>query len=160
MRKLLIFLAILLAALFGLWRSNVIESALLLSDLGAGARPTLYKKLTPAPERRQVGYAVAGRRHLADLYLPAEKAGAAIVLVPGAAKEGKDDPRLVALASSLARARFLVLVPDIPSLRALEVSAADREPIADAVRFLAEERKPPAIGIAAISYAAAPAILA
>lgn len=156
MRKLLLLLSALSLAAFALWRLHILEAALLLSDLGAGAQPTLYKKLTPQPERRPISFGP----HKGDLYLPAEKAGAAIVLVPGAAKEGKNDPRLVNLATSLARARFLVLVPDLPSVRALEVSAADREPILDAVHYILDDRKPPAVGIAAISYAAGPALLA
>ncbi|MGE5547835.1 MAG: alpha/beta hydrolase [Solirubrobacterales bacterium] len=159
MKRFVLIPALLLAAALAAlavppWHAG--EALLVLADLGAGNGPSLLKTVAPPPERRPVSF---GGRH-GDLYLPGDKAGAAIVLVPGAAKTGKDDPRLVALANTLARARFLVLVPDIPSLRALEVSASDREPILEAVRWLASERHPPSIGVAAISYAAAPAVLA
>src|SRR3970282_281862 len=49
-----------------------------------------------------------------------------------AAPAAKDDPRLVAFATTLARARFLVLVPDVAGLRQLRVRAADAREIADA----------------------------
>jgi hypothetical protein len=85
------------------------------------------------------------------------------VLVPGAAERGKDDPRLIAFATSLARARFLVLVPDIESLRALTIGPEDSDRIADALRHLGGREdvpKPDALGLVAISYAVGPAILA
>src|SRR5439155_1987216 len=87
----------------------------------------------------------------------------AVVVVPGLTPDGKDDQRVVALAKSLARARFLVLVPDIPNTRALKVSAADGVFIADAVEELAQrgagggEHR---VGLVAISYAVGPAVLA
>ncbi len=85
------------------------------------------------------------------------------MLVPGAAERGKDDPRLIAFATSLARARFLVLVPDIESLRALTIGPEDVGRIADALRHLGgrdDVPKPDALGLVAISYAVGPAILA
>lgn len=142
------------------WSPRPIEAALVLADLGAGAEPGLFKRLTPRPERQKLAVTVDGRRLTGDLYLPGDKAGAGLVLVPGAARDGKDDPRLVALAQTLARARFVVLVPDIASLRAQEISAADRLPILDAARFLAGERHMPRVGVAAVSYGAVPALLA
>jgi len=133
-----------------------LEAALLISDLAAGAGDSPFKRLTPVPSRQ----AVAFGPHRGDLYLPGDGDTGAIVLVPGAARAGKDDPRLVAFATSLARARFAVLVPDIASLRALEVSAADADVIVDGVRWLAQGHGGGAIGIAAISYATGPAVLA
>lgn len=164
MKRLLILL-ILAASTIGLgmaaqWSTRPLEAALLLADLDAAAAPSLYKRLTPRPERQPLAVNVDGRRLTGDLYLPGAKAGAGLVLVPGAARDGKDDPRLVTLAQSLARARFLVLVPDIANLRAQEIAATDRQPILDAARFLLDERRLPGVGVAAISYAGIPAILA
>jgi|AGTN01.1.fsa_nt_gi hypothetical protein len=164
MKRLLAVLALVAALVAAVFASGFsaahVEAALMLGDLAAGTGPSTFKTLTPRPERQPVAWNTDGRHNAGDLYLPAEKAKAGLVLVPGAAREGKDDPRLVALAHSLARARFLVLVPDIASVRAQEVSAADRLPIADAVRYLHGERHVPGLGIAAISYADVPAILA
>lgn len=164
MRRLALFILLLtagagLATASGCSTAHM-EAGLVLGDLSAGNGPSTFKRLTGRPHRDSVAWIVDGRRNSGDLYLPAEKAKAGLVLVPGAAKDGKDDARLVALAHTLARARFLVLVPDIAGMRAQEVSAADRLPIADAVRFLDTERKVPGLGIAAISYADVPAILA
>lgn len=117
----------------------------------------------------------------ADLYLPADSRGtaqaakAALLLVPGLAETGKDDPRLVALAGSFARARIAVLVPDIASLRELRAGPENIREIAAGLRFLAGDGRaiwavPPGaepaeatagpVGIAAISYAVGPALLA
>ncbi|MCR6628762.1 MAG: lysophospholipase [Magnetospirillum sp.] len=164
MTRLLLFLvlgavAVGLASLSGC-STRPMESALLLADLEGGDSNSLYKRITPRPDRQSLTVAVDGRRLTGDLYLPGERARAGLVLVPGAAKEGKDDPRLVALAQALARARFLVLVPEIPNLRAQEVTAGDRQPILDAARFLLTERRVPGVGVAAVSYAGLPAVLA
>jgi pimeloyl-ACP methyl ester carboxylesterase len=149
------------------WRA--IEAAELLGDIAAGPHPSDLKRITPQPRMVPVAYEVAGRRYQGDLYRPGEGAKAALVLVPGIARAGKDDPRLVALANTLARARFTVLVPDIENLRALRVSPADAVAIADAINYLAGELpaggrgdrgEPATVGLIAISYAAGPALLA
>ncbi|MGE5478123.1 MAG: alpha/beta hydrolase family protein, partial [Bacteroidales bacterium] len=156
----LVLLAALAAGWAADWSARPLEAALLLSDLGAGAADSLQKRITPRPQRQPLAATIDNRPLTGDLYLPGERAQAGIVLVPGAAKDGKDDARLVALAQSLARARFLVLVPDIANLRAQEIAAADRQPILDAAHFLLSERHVPRVGIAAISYAGIPAVLA
>jgi len=158
--------AALLLALFALSAcspARSLEAWRLLGDIAAGAGPSRLKEITPAPGRTAITYTVEGRAYAADLYRPGEAAQAALVLVPGAAERGKDDPRLIALATSLARARFLVLVPDLESLRALTIGPEDTGRIADALRHLGgrgEVPKPDALGLVAISYAAGPAILA
>jgi len=134
------------------------EAWRLLDDLGAGPIAD-----ATGSARTGVDYSVAGRNYRGDLYRPTAGAKAALVLVPGAAPEGKGDPRLVATARALARARFAVLVPDLANLLALTVEAADTGRIADAARYLL--RTAPAgtgrpLGLVAISYAAGPAVLA
>ncbi len=139
------------------------EASLLLEDLGAGAGESRLKARVPAPMHSTIAYQTAGRSYQGDLYRPGEPALAGIVLVPGAARRGKDDPRLVALANTLARARFLVLIPEIPSLRALRVRAADASVVADAFAHLLDRPELPAgsrAGIGAFSYAVGPAVLA
>ncbi len=138
--------------------ARVVESAAVLGDLVAGAGPSRLKRSTPAPHRMAVSYAVAGRSYRGDVYRPGDGAVAALVLVPGATRAGPDDPRLVVFATMLARARFLVLVPDIANLRALEVRSGDVRHVADAVRYLA--RCAGEIGLVGISYAAGPALIA
>jgi pimeloyl-ACP methyl ester carboxylesterase len=139
---------------------RAIEAAHVLADLGAG--PGEVTETGPQPTRLIIPGAQPGAV-FGDLYWPADRAGAALILVPGAVPEGKDDPRLVAFAESLARARFAVLVPEIPNLRALHVSPYDADSIARAIEHLAACFPPaeePAVGLVAISYAAGPALLA
>ncbi|MFQ6016567.1 MAG: hypothetical protein ACE5KF_00065 [Kiloniellaceae bacterium] len=143
--------------------TRAVEAWRLLGDLAAGPAPSALKEVTPEPRRRALAYRIDGRERTGDLYRPGDRAKAALVLVPGAAPEGKDDPRLVAFAMTLARARFAVLVPEIENLRDLNVDPADARVIADAVRHLAAlsgTGVPPAVGLIAISYAAGPAVLA
>jgi pimeloyl-ACP methyl ester carboxylesterase len=139
------------------------EAVNVLKDIVAIDGPSALKNETPEPARTTIRYEVDGRVWYADLYDPRQPIGAPLVLVPGAAQAGKDDPRLQALAKSLARARFLVLVPDLPGPRQLKISAADADGIADAITYMAERGGTPAgrqVGVAAISYGVGPAILA
>jgi pimeloyl-ACP methyl ester carboxylesterase len=152
-----------LSALSACSPGRTIESWRVLEDIAAGAGPSTLKEVTPAPTRQAIAYRVQDRPYAGDLYRPGEAAKAALVLVPGAARAGRDDPRLVAFATTLARARFTVLVPDIENLRALYVGPEDVRSIADALRHLAargDVPDPGSVGLVAISYAAGPAILA
>lgn len=141
-----------------------IEAALVLADIAAGEGPSLLKATTAPPARTPVRYTVSGREHTGDLYLPGDgPPRAGIVLVPGAAPAGKDDPRLVALAYSLARARFAVLTPELPGFRQLRIQPGDVRGVADAFAWLAAHPDwAPAgrAGLAAVSYAVGPAVLA
>ena len=137
------------------------EAVKVLADIDAGWGPSALKAETAAPQRRPVSYTIDGRARRGDLYAPVEPARAAMVLVPGVAHQGKDDPRLVAFANTLTRARFEVLVPNLGGLRDLKVSAEDIHAIADASLYLArldDGRRP--LGVTAISYAAGPAVAA
>lgn len=86
---------------------------------------------------------------------------ASLVLVPGASRAGKDEPRFVAFAAALAAAGFAVVVPDIAGLRELQISAADAEAIAAAVQTAAAAApRGGSVVVAAVSYGVGPAILA
>ena len=139
------------------------DATWVLEDLASGMGDSRLKRSTPKPERRSLAYVDGGRSFRADLYMPREPALAGIVLVPGAAAKGKNDPRLVAFATTLARTRFVVLVPDLPNLRALQVRAEDAGNIAAAFRHLRSRPEVPTearAGIGAFSYAVGPAVLA
>lgn len=140
------------------------ESLLVLADATAGAGPSRLKATTPVPRRIPVTYDVAGRKHIGDLYLPGEgKPEAGIVLVPGAVPAGKDEERLVAFATTLARARFAVLVPGLSGIRQLRIGPADAREVADAFVYLASRTNLALgnrVGIGAFSYAVGPAVLA
>ena len=139
------------------------EAAWVLKDLAAGEGDSQLKEITPNPVRRKIDYAVQGQSYQGDLYHPAHPPLAALVLVPGVAEQGKDDPRLIAFATTLARARYLVLIPDLPNLRALAVQAEDAQGVAHAFVHLMSRPEFPhggRAGIAALSYAVGPAVLA
>ncbi len=152
-----------LAMLGGCEPRREAEALLLLHDIAAGQEPSLLKRLRNEPHRRALSFDVETRRYRGDFYTPAERVRGALLLIPGAAEQGKDDPRLVAFARSLARAGFAVLVPDFPSFRALQVHSGNIDEIADTFGWLAAhtDLAPAAgAGMVAFSYAAGPAILA
>jgi len=142
---------------------RALEAARVLADVAAGTEPSALKARTPEPERRSIPGAEADAP-VGDLYWPGEDAAAVLVLVPGAVQQGKDDPRLVAFATTFARARFAVLVPEIPNLRTRHLGPEDAQPIGAAIRYLGGCLAPAAragsVGVAAISYASGPALLA
>lgn len=147
MRRYLFALSLLLAGCGG-------EAGRLLADIEAGPGPSALKQATPAPTLHPV--TIGGRA--ADLWVPGEAPLARLVLLPGLSEQGRRDARLVPLAQSLARARFLVLVPELPAALRLAADAADAAVVAEAVAALPDGPGP--AGLAAISYAAGPAFLA
>ncbi len=139
------------------------EATRLLQDIDAAGGPSTLKAETPRPRRSTLRYEVEGRSGVADLYEPGQPVGGALVLVPGFTEAGRNDWRLVELARSLARARFLVLVPELPGARQLRVRPEDSRNIADAVIHLRQLRPAEAargLGVVAISYAVGLAVLA
>jgi hypothetical protein len=101
------------------------EAADLLADIAAADGPSRLKAMTPEPEHSLIGYrGLTTGEAIADLYKSAEQPRGAVVLVPGLTPYGKDDPRLVSFAHSLARDRFLVLVPEIANTRLLSWTLA------------------------------------
>lgn len=139
------------------------EALRVLRDVAARDQPSALKEQTPTPMRTSVRYEIDGRPHEADLYRIDEAPCAGIVLVPGAARNGKDDARLVAFATTLARARFAVMVPEIPSLRALKILPGHVQEVSDAFAYVVSrpDLAPGGrAGIGAFSYAVGPALLA
>ncbi len=148
---------------FGITRA--IEAFLLIGDVAAGSRPSRLKRQRAAPVREAISYQVSGNSRRADIYHPGigAHARAIVIVVPGVVRLGKDDPRIVAFAESMARARFLVFVPDLQSLRNLSIRSQDVEELSELVLHIASNEAAGTercIGIVAFSYAAGPAILA
>ncbi len=155
--------AVLLQAACGQPRS--VEALYVLADIAAGADASRLKATTAPPVRKTLSYAFEGRLYAADIYWPGgnDTAEALTVLVPGVVRRGKDDPRLIAFAQTLARARFAVFVPDLVNLRQLNVSSKDAAALARAVRYIAARSgvgSDASVGMIAFSYAAGPALLA
>lgn len=178
-------LATLMLLLTGCHLGRHYDAALVLQDFAAVDGTSKLKQTTAAPRRQSVSYTVAGRTHRADLYLPGSLEGctlsdplanpqamvehnkhcqrAAIVAVPGAVPQSKDDPRFVAFATTLARARFAVLAPDLDGFRHLRIRPSNIRELADAFAYIASrpELAPDGcVGMFAFSYSVGPAILA
>lgn len=137
------------------------DALLALADLANIELP--FAASRPAFLRQNISYRTDDREHAADLYTPEGGAHAGMVLVPGAAPEGRNDPRLVEFATVLTRSGFVVVVPDIQSLRDLELTPDSADEIADAFAFLRDDtglEKGGWLGITAFSVAVGPAVLA
>jgi pimeloyl-ACP methyl ester carboxylesterase len=141
-----------------------VASAEVLRDIAAQGRPSRLKAAVAEPARTAVQYEVGGRIYHADLYRSRTQTEAGILLVPGAAESGKDDPRLVAFAQTLAREQFAVLVPDLADFRQFNLGPRNTREVADGLTYLASrpDLAPQGhVGAAATSYyAVGPIILA
>lgn len=151
--------------LAGWFGPQILEATRVLQDIEAGAEPSPLKDRTPEPTRETLTLETDAGDIAADLYQPREEAGARIVLVPGFTPQGKDDHQLVQLANTLARARFLVLVPDLQGTKDLRAHTADADAIGDAAALLSGLEAEHAaddqdVGVVAISYAVGLATLA
>jgi pimeloyl-ACP methyl ester carboxylesterase len=85
-----------------------------------------------------------------------------LLLVHGLTPDGKDDPRLLWVAGLLARAGFVVSVPELPALRAQRLKPTDAAVVASALADLAgrpDTRDRP-ITVLAVSVGAGPALTA
>jgi hypothetical protein len=167
MRRWLWIAALLVVAMvaFKPWLSRAVEALLLMEDVAAGPGPSQLKEWREAPVREVTTYPVQDKTGIADVYRPGggEQARASVVVVPGVVQLGKDDPRIVAFAETMARARFRVFVPDLQSLRELSIRSEDAGELSALIEHIASTETAGAgasVGIVAFSYAAGPAILA
>lgn len=112
------------------------------------------------PERRAVTFTIEDRQREGDVYAVRAPPKASMILIPGVAPGGRNDPRLVAFAGVLARARFEVFVPEVEGMRQFQVSAADSRVLADSILYMAERHPERPLGIVALSFALGPSVLA
>ena len=100
----------------------------------------------------------SGRREMiADFYFAkANEPRAALLLIHGVLETGKDDPRLVRLAKTLANCGFAVLVPELNGLKSLLLDMEESRDITAAFRFMLarEEVDETRAGLFGISFAA------
>ena len=139
------------------------EAGLALEDLASGLATSRLAVQTPRPTRETISFMTGGEAHAADLYQSPQGARAGIVLVPGVAARGRRDTRVVAIANTLARLDFTVLVPDMPGVRRYRMRTSDVREVADTFEWLASRpalAPPGHIGIAGFSYGVGPVLLA
>lgn len=148
-RRLLLSLSLLAPA--GCARLIGGEAGVVLEAIEYGPARTELGRITPPPLRQRMAEA--------DLWLPgAGVPRASLVLAPGLSEAGRDDPRLLPLAESLARAGFAVRVPALPGAQNLTLDPADIAAMRRAAA--AEAAAGRRVALAGISFAAAPALLA
>ncbi|HEY6011595.1 MAG TPA: hypothetical protein VIX18_09000 [Nitrospirota bacterium] len=162
--KKMIFLTILV--IIGiLYASPLRRGAMALLILIDNVRPpekAVMGKIISDPERMPVTIPTGKKVIHADLYRP-KKNGRLVplLLVHGVDAAGKANKQLVLLAEDLARAGFMVLVPDFEGLKTLHVRISDAEDVLRCFRYLTGVRNAAPRGcIMGIGYGAGPALLA
>jgi dienelactone hydrolase len=172
MKKFLLTIVSLLCALLVLFFSQIrlgFLTAFFLSDLldesevhvpDGGA----LSWVTAAPIVERLGIPGDAGTITADLYrVPDGEKRAAILLTHGIIESGKDDPRLVRSARSLARCGFVVLVPELKGMKSFRILLSDVDDIVDSFRYLASLKEivdGEKVGLLGFSYGAGPTFIA
>jgi dienelactone hydrolase len=120
--------------------------------------------LTSTPLLERVEVAAGKDKIAADLYrLPDGKRRAAMLVTHGIIEAGKDDPRLIRFASSLARAGFVVLVPELRGMKSFRIRFEDVDDIVASFQYLASRTDivdDGKMGLLGFSYGAGPTLMA
>ncbi len=163
MKKIIILSLLVIAGiLFAAEIKRGFLSLLILADSTRPPEKALMGKAVPAPSVKPVSVPSRGKRLKADLYVP-KGAGKhpALLIVHGVNPTGKDDGQIVLLARNLARAGFLVLVPDFEGMKTLRIRLADAEDIVQSFLCLVRDKNArPGGSMMGISYGAGPMLLA
>ncbi len=135
----LIILIVLVAVLLTKPVQTGLRTTALLIDLGVS-----YKWKTNAIPRSivisEVTYPCGNREIVANLYHPNDKRRhSGIILAHGAVKDGKDDPALLLAGPSLARAGYVVLVPQLDNLAKFRLHPDDVEALVASFQYLSEQ---------------------
>ena len=138
------------------------QALLVLGDLSAGSETSRLKRRTEPPRREGLHYEHQGRAYQADLYHPPTLNRGSLILVHGFTEQGRRDARLVALARTLGRVGFRVMVPELDGLRDYSISTREVTAIVDAIRYATREgaETPSQTAIAAVSFAVGPTLIA
>jgi dienelactone hydrolase len=137
-------------------------SLLILIDSVQSPDKAMMGKLIDGPMKTTVKVRSKGRVIRADLYRCLRHGRQVpLLLVHGVNPAGKDDDQLVLLAKDLARAGFLVLVPDFEGMKTLRIRISDAEDVLQCFLYLSrDEHAGPRGGMLGISYGAGPMLLA
>lgn len=159
---------VLAGALAGCGRGEPRDSllSLLLSiDLIRGEQAaSLLARVTPAPilDRRRIH--AAGKILDTDFYWPRTQGRRpGLLLIHGMIDTGKDDPRVVWLATLLARAGFVVMVPDFPGMQNFQVGPQEVAEIIGAFQYLGTLGRQVEVdhrGMFSFSYGVGPTLIA
>ncbi len=172
MDKLILFLlriglsfvmTLLLLLLFQAPRDGVL-SFLMILDMTAKDKPTWYKSLTPEPAVLSDSIPTKDGRYVRfDLYATgAKRPAAGMIVTHGFTEKGKNDKRLQSMAKRLARAGFVIMVPDLVQMRNFRLSFQDVEEITLCFNHFRQrpEVDPEKIGLVGFSFGTGPVIIA
>lgn len=158
---------LLVIAFFSQIRLGLLTALLLwdLLDEGSVSTPDrgVLAWVTASPLSKQLAIPNGTRKIAADLYYPpGQKKRSAILLTHGIIDAGKDDPRLIRFARSLARCGFVVLVPELQGMKSFRVLLSDVDDIVASFRYLSslEQVDRKKMGLLGFSYGAGPTFLA
>lgn len=143
---------------------TTLRSLGLVAELLGG--PTLERFTRSWTRRARVGtlsIPFGNRVFPGDLYtVPRKEKSPALVLTHGVIESGKDDPRLVRFAATLARYGFVVLVPELREMKSLRLRMEESQDIVAAYLFLMSldivDRQ--RAGLLGFSYGAGPTLTA
>ena len=83
---------------------------------------------------------VAFGETLVDIYQPPSAPPATVIFIPGLSIRGREDPRIRRLGWALSAGGARVLIPDVPSIRDLTISARQPDEVANLIRSLVQDR--------------------
>ncbi len=138
-------------------------TVLLLLELPTPADDGPIAGILPDPVVERVSFEAAGRTLIADIYRPqGGSAHPGIILNHGVAAGGMHDVRLVNFADALARAGYVVLVPEFLNLKEFRVRPSDVDEVVGSFEYLEglPGVNPGRAGIFGFSYAGGLAVLA
>ena len=75
-----------------------------------------------------------------DVYQPPSTPAATVIFIPGLSIRGREDPRIRRLGWALSAGGLRVLIPDVPSIRALTISTRQPDEVANLIRSLAQDQ--------------------
>jgi len=75
-----------------------------------------------------------------DIYQPPSAPPATVIFVPGLSIRGREDPRIRRLGWALSAGGVRVLIPDVPSIRALTISTRQPDEVSNLIRSLVQDR--------------------
>lgn len=163
MKKIVILsLLVIIGILFASEIRRGFLAALILVDAVRGPEQAIMGKLIAAPAKEEVTVSSRGKRIAADLYVPRRRGKFVPLLIAhDAGTSGKADERTMLLAANLARAGFLVMVPDLQSLKSFRLRMSDAEDLVQCYQvLLRHERARPGGAALGMGFGTGPLLFA
>ena len=155
-------LALFFMMMFRTPRDGVL-SLLMVADIASKDKPSLFKKLTDEPSVTSDSIPAKDGRYVHfDIYSAGKnKPSAGMIVTHGFTEKGKNDKRLQSMAKRLARAGFVIMVPDLTQMRNFRLSLQDAEEITLCFEHFSQQPlvDPQKIGMMGFSFGTGPIII-